>query len=358
MPFNRRKKLIALPVQVVDVPEGVVLKRGATEVAIKGTHAANAVRLVLNATRGEGASPAEIQSLFARTDAPQVYALIKNLTERHLLVPADTKSVLGENGESNFDVFSWNFGQSTAHIMERLNKIRLVIIGVNSISRQLAMSLVSCGHRNHLVLDDPHHRNTRFFSKTGRMKKEEWPATLDRPQSCRTGRPRELGDCLVATSDFGGQRALSEWNKICLDQKVPFLPVMLKNLLGYVGPFVVPGETPCFECLISRQRSHSKNALLEDLTDSVAFDGQGVAGFHPAMATILGDIAAFEITRFFTESFPKREPGQILEVDLLAGKMIGRTVIKVPRCAACSPLHKTSLTSIRKVLFPEDPWAQ
>jgi hypothetical protein len=72
------------------------------------------------------------------------------------------------------------------------------------------------------------------------------------------------------------------------------------------------------------------------------------------MPTILGAIAAFEITRFFSGSLPKREPGQMLEIDLLAGKMMDRTVLKVPRCAACSPLHKSSVTNIKKILFPED----
>jgi len=354
MPLIRRRKLFSLPVQLIAAPEGVIVKRGSTEILIKGTDAARAVRLVLNATRGEGASPGEIRKLFTRVDAAQVDALIKNLAERQLLIPAEAKTVPEGNGESNLDVFFWNFGTSEDRVMAKFNKTRLVIIGVNSISRQLALSLTTSGYLNYRILDHPRHRNMHFFNKDGYLNTEEWPASVHRPEPHSADQRNDLGDCLVATSDLGSQQSLCEWNKICLEQKVKFLPVILKNLIGYVGPLVIPGETPCFECLLSRQRSHSIDAQLEHLIDAVAFEGQEIVGFHPSMATISGDIAAFEISRYFSGSFPKREPGQVIEVDLLAGQMINRTVLKVPRCAACSPLHKSSVTNIKKVLFPED----
>jgi bacteriocin biosynthesis cyclodehydratase domain-containing protein len=358
MHTNRWEQLVALPVHIIEVPEGLLVKRGAIELVIKGTDAAKAVRLVLDATGNGGASRSHIQNLFARSDRKQIDGLIDKLIERHMLAPAEETASSAEVVETNLDIFFSNFGETKERAMRELGKTHLVIVGVNSIARQLVLSLAVCGYSNYLVLDDPRHRNVRFFNEAGKLKKEEWPASLDWPRSFSTSRPNELGDCLVATSDFGGERALCQWNKTCLDHKVKFLPVILKNLMGYVGPFVLPGDTPCFECTISRLRSHSRDAQVEDLIDSVAFDTQRVVGFHPAMATILGAIAAFEITRFFSGSLPKREPGQMLEIDLLAGKMMDRTVLKVPRCAACSPLHKSSVTNIKKILFPDDTRSQ
>ena len=351
MPPVRRKKLISLPVQLISAPEGILVKRGSTEFLVKGSDAAKAIRLVLNATRGAGASSHQIKKLFNRNDADRVDRLIKSLTDRRLLIPYDTNATSKGKGETNLDVFLWDIGESTRYAKGRLNTIRLSIVGVNYISRQLSLSLTASGYLNHVILDQPQHRNRYFFTKAGHLVPDQWPTSVHQRtvDNCD-----DFGDCLIATSDFGSQQSLCEWNRICLEKKVPFLPVILKNLVGYVGPLVISGETPCFECFMARQRSHSIDVQLEHLIDELAFEGQKTIGFHPSMAMSLGDIAAFEVCRFFSDTCAKREPGQIMEVDLLGGRAISRTVLKVPRCAACSPLHRSSVTNIKKVLFPED----
>jgi hypothetical protein len=80
---------------------------------------------------------------------------------------------------------------------------------------------------------------------------------------------------------------------------------------------------------------------------------QSVAGFHPSMATILGDISSFEITRFYGGALPPRKPGTMLEVNLLAGSMTERRLLKVPRCPACSPLNDLSPTSLKLLMNGE-----
>lgn len=138
-----------------------------------------------------------------------------------------------------------------------------------------------------------------------------------------------------------------------MNRTVRFLPVLLKNMIGYVGPMVIPGETACYECLVSRQRSHSVYPDAELRADDVAYAGQMAVGFHPSMATMLGAITAFEISRFYGFSKSEQTPGRFLEVNLFAGTMTGRTVLKVPRCTSCSPLHKISQPNLTKILFPQ-----
>ena len=348
---DKRGKLKALPVQIVEIPGGVVLKRGCTEVTLAGSGTAEAVRMVLNAT-GTGASVRAIRQLFALSSGRDVKELVKNLVERNLLVPSESADSTVNEQESNVDIFFWHFGETARHAIERLNQVRLQIIGVNFISRQLAVSLAACGHRNVEVIDHPQHRNLRLFDGAGELKKEEWPTTLNRPRSWNGGKV-DVRDCLVATSDFGGQQALRRWNKLCIDRRVHFMPVLLKNMIGYVGPLVIPGETACYECFTARQTSHAIETETEHITDKVAFDGQGVVGFHPTMASILGDIAAFELTRFYAEVMPGRKVGRLLEVNLLAGGITERTVLKVPRCAACSPLQTHARTNLTKSVFEE-----
>ena len=349
----RRTKLVALPIHVIQIPDGVILKRGATEVMITGANATEAIRMVLDATGRDGASVGEIRRLFRRTSGVQVDTILSNLDSRRLLVPKNGQASSVNGQESPLDIFFWQFGGTLTGVLEQLNKVRLVIIGVNYISRQLAASLMSCAHKNFTVMDHPRYRNLYMFNKAGKLKQGQWPASVDSPQDWKDSQQSDLGDCLIVTSDFGGRQALCEWNTLCLDQKVHFMPVVLKNMVGYVGPMVIPGETACYECLVSRQRSHSANPEAEFLTDNVAFEGQAVVGFHPSMAAILGDIAAFELTRFYGSVLPEKKAGRLLEVNLLAASMTGRTVLKVPRCAACSPLHKTSQPNLSKAPLSE-----
>jgi bacteriocin biosynthesis cyclodehydratase domain-containing protein len=352
--IDKRKKLVALPMQTVETPEGVILKRGAIEVLISGAQAGQAIRKVLNATGGDGATISELRRLFPQSAKTQVDSIIKNLLDRHLLVVVDDRANLDNAQEDHFDVFFWHFGESRATTMDRFNGIPLTIIGVNSISRQLAFSLTACGHKNFTVIDHPRHRNKSLFDDSGVLRDREWPSSLVRPQAWNDSQQVDMGQCLVATSDFGGQEALCHWNNLCIQQKIHFLPVVLKNMVGYVGPLVIPGETACYECLLNRQRSHSLSPELEGIVDGFAYDGQAIVGFHPAMASMLGDIAVFELTRFYGGSLPEKRPNRLLEVNLIAASMTSRMVLKVPRCSACSPLHTSSETNLSRVLFPDE----
>src|SRR5438309_1492504 len=114
---SKRQRLIALPVQVIEVPEGVVLKRSSTEVMIMGANAARSVRMVLDVTRANGATPKEIRSLFARSARTQVDALIKNLVDRRFLLPADNGMGSLAAQETNLEVFFWNFGEAGERVI-------------------------------------------------------------------------------------------------------------------------------------------------------------------------------------------------------------------------------------------------
>lgn len=347
------KPLRALSMQLIEISDGIILKRGANEVMITGVNAATAVRMVLDATGNGGATPEHIRGLFAPSARAQVDALIRNLLGRRLLEPIDDTAPWPDGRESQLDIFFWQFGVRLDQVMDRLNAIRFTIVGVNTISRQLASALRALGHKNFQILDHPAHRNTRFFGETDRLNEEEWPATLDTPRVFEDAMRNDLGACLIATSDFGGQHALCEWNNLCIERNIHFMPVVLKSMIGAVGPIIIPGETACYACLLSRQRSHSTAPEAEDLVDKAAFAGQTINGFHPSMSAMLGDIACFELTRFYGRVLPEQQAGRLIEVDLLAASMRGRTVIKVPRCTACSPLRKTSPTDLGTVLFPQ-----
>jgi hypothetical protein len=56
------------------------------------------------------------------------------------------------------------------------------------------------------------------------------------------------------------------------------------------------------------------------------------------MASIVADIAAFEVVKFYGGVL-QPQAGALVEVNLLANKMTARKVLKIPRCPACSLLN-------------------
>jgi molybdopterin-synthase adenylyltransferase len=355
MPFDRTsEKLRALPVQLVEVPDGVILRRGSVEIKIGGERAVEVTQIVLAAAAEKDVTLEEICERFAAPDRPAVQHLVEQLIARRLLVPSEAANPTGEGGESSLDIFYWQFGESAARVTERLNSRQTVIMGVNHISRQLAASLTASGVDNFRVVDFPLLRNLRLFDETGRLRAGQWPTCSQPPmdyQEWMEGTELQSLGCLVATSDFGSHQAMREWNKFCVEYQRHFLPVVLQTPIGYVGPLVVPGETACFECLRVRQNSHLQDPDGTRATEGVAFEGQAVTSFHPSMASVLGDIAAIELAKFYSGVLPLWNVGRLIEVNLLSPRLTARKVLKIPRCIVCSPLNTHSSIMAKKVPF-------
>jgi hypothetical protein len=72
-----------------------------------------------------------------------------------------------------------------------------------------------------------------------------------------------------------------------------------------------------------------------------------VIGFHPAMASVLGDLAAFELARLYAPALPNRSVGTQIEVNLLGPRLTSRRILKAPRCRTCSPLLSRPSFSVR-----------
>jgi len=350
------QKLRLLPVQLIASDQSLILKRGRTEIKIDGEGAEEVVALIIEATSGASATLEEIFQQFAAPHRPTVQRLIEHLLDRRILVSAEVEAAPVDIPESGLDIFHWHFGLRTEQVNERLNNQHIAIVGVNGISRQLVTALATAGVEDITVVDYPLLRNVRLFHDDGAVRAPEWPASaqhLIKNYEVWTEKVDldEL-NCLVATSDFGGQHLLRPWNTFCLKHNIHFLPVLLQDLIGSVGPLVVPGETACLECLRARQNAHLRDIEAQRAADYHAFDGQVVTGFHPAMASILGDIAALELSKFYG-GLQGWQVGALIEVNLLATKMTARKVLRIPRCMVCSNLNRRSaITPKKNALMP------
>jgi bacteriocin biosynthesis cyclodehydratase domain-containing protein len=302
------------------------------------------VETIFSATSFGGVSASEICDRFEDEDRQNVEALLAHLIRRGVILP-DTSSISEPGTETNESIFYWHFGVSASSVLDRLRTKRLGILGVNRISHRLADSLKDSGFNHVLVFDHPDLRNLWFFDSDGTIRSDRWTLPQSTPKEW-AGELHQLSlDCLLATSDFGSNSVLLKYNQYCIKHSLHFFPVSLHNFTGHVGPFVVPGETPCLNCLHARQDSNVADYQAHRIIEEASSQGQEVIGFHPAMASILADLAAFELTKIYSGVIPFR-PGILVRVNLLKDEMNRIKLLKVPRCIECSPLNSTPSITI------------
>jgi bacteriocin biosynthesis cyclodehydratase domain-containing protein len=305
---------------------------------------------VLSAAGDGGATREEIAGLFAAPDRPGVERLVDHLVSRRLLVPAGEAPAAADD-ESNLDVFYWHFDRRREEVQRDLGHRRILLVGVNELSRRCGEALADAGLGCAAVVDDPPLGNPALTEGRNGTGGARWPDRLPRPVAVEAWRetfdPAGV-DCLIATAEFGGQHLLRRWNAFCVDRELRFLPVLLQDLVGSIGPLVIPGETACLECLRARQNSHLEDPASQRAAELRAEEGRKTVAFHPLMVSVLGEVAAFELLKYFA-GIPEWRVGCLLEMSLLAGSLRSRRVLKVPRCAVCSPLNRRSSVTPRGV---------
>jgi thiazole/oxazole-forming peptide maturase SagC family component len=190
------------------------------------------------------------------------------------------------------------------------------------------------------VVDEPTFRNVRFFDDGERLISQRWGLCAPEPfETWKDALPSGETTCLVVCSDFGGLQRLAEWNALAHGRGWHFLPVVLQNAVGLVGPLVIPGETACFQCLLVREEANSPSVAIKRATEVFAFEGQLIAAYHPSMASALGDVAAMELTKHYAYGWTSAAIGNAIEVNLLTATMQPRPILQAPNCPVCSPLN-------------------
>ncbi|RMH06924.1 MAG: hypothetical protein D6704_06110 [Nitrospirae bacterium] len=339
-------RLRHLPFQWVDQKDGVIVKRGCSEVKISGSGAAHVLRIIFAKTAGDGATPEEICCHFAQPYRATVRHVVDELTDRRFLVNAEGPDLALDGSETPLDILYWHFDATAHAVADRLNQKTVALVGVNAVSAQLLHTLTTSGVRNITLVDHPLLRHYSACNPRGwwnaspalapPLPFSEWlPNVQETPP-----------DCIVVAAETECRTLFQEINAFCLRHSCHWLPVYLHNVRGYIGPFVIPGETACYECLLARWNSHTSPPWT-----AIDPPDPHIVGFHPSMAFLLGDLAAFELTRRYSQILPPSPVGTLIEVNLLAMQLIARKVLKVPRCPSCSSMKCTSSITLDRDAF-------
>ncbi len=334
-----------LPLQVIAFSDGYILRRGSEQFTIVGAEAGDLIR-VLGTLMQEGSfSLASVTQMFSAPDQEKVKFIIRQLARRGMVVADNDAHPEDESAE---DVFYWNYGSHTQDVVRELNDLHIALVGVGQLCLAIAGALANSGLRAVKVVDDLLLRTQTLFKENtftgagGRrglamevLTSKDW-----------ISRENTANSCLIACSDFGGRQLLLPWNEVCVEKNIAFLPVVIKDFTGWTGPLVIPGETPCFQCLCARQNMHLEayETLIED---AVSKEQIAVAG-HPVMYGVLANLAVMRLLGYLGK-FPTENPDHVLELDFNTGRSESRRVLKIPRCPVCSTLNSYPETDLLPV---------
>ena len=299
-------QLRALPVERIAEADALTLKRGCTTVRIDGEHAPEIVGAILDLAGGDGRTEDELVESFPPEMQESIRSLVGALRARRLLLPADAVDSAAA-AESPLDVFYWHFGLPDEPSPVPPRDELVVVVGENRTATRLCELLDEAGFRELVVVDEQ--------------------AALD-----------DRVPAVVAAVSEGGFGPLRAWNELALERELPFLPVVVEDLVAYVGPLVVPYETACFECFLRRRYSNLDEAKAREAVELRA-GGAQVVGLHPAISAVAAGAAALELSKFFIPWRSAQQAGYLLTFNLLASRSGRHRVLKVPRCPGCSSLR-------------------
>lgn len=352
--MDRQEQIVtALPVQIVDLPDGVLIRRGATQLRIAGSGLRLVLELIFSLAGAGGTSRVEIRDLvvprFPDLTESALDSLFDSLMACRLLqiIGSNDVALQSRDSDPSIQVFRWDCGIADGRA---LGDARIVILGVNRITRRIRSALASCGIDHAVVIDDPLLRSARLFHQDGTLDMALWGHSIPGRQEDSSQVFQSDTDLLMAASEVGNQQAFRSWNQFAVERKIAFLPVLLADQIGQIGPLVQPGQGPCLECLRARQNAALDRAELLRAAEETSHLHQDAIGFLPPAADILGEIAAVEAVKYWMSPRRFDMVGQMLDVDLLTPSIVRRKVLKIPRCRVCGPTGQRTSARLSKTL--------
>ncbi len=330
-----QNKLFTYPLDILESPSGIQLVRGANRFVITNERASTIVKLII-ALSNKGIYLEDLLSEFSEPDKNLVSSLLEALVDRRLAYYAEqATSIYGE--ESPQDIFIWHFNKTPSDFQTEINQAEILLAGVNLLSLNVYDCLIRSGFSNITFIDDPLLRNIRLFDDLGNVKDMPDLGALIISETDIEEKFDKQKTLLMPCSDFGGKSAFRVWNRKAFDHNIRMLPVIMHDLRGLIGPYIIPNSSPCYECLISRENANLSDIQEENIFSENAHRVQLTSSsYTDAMLQALAGMAVMEVIKIFT-SIMLCPTSELIDISLLEPSLKRHPVLKIPRCECCSP---------------------
>jgi bacteriocin biosynthesis cyclodehydratase domain-containing protein len=144
-------------------------------------------------------------------------------------------------------------------------------------------------------------------------------------------------DFVICGAGHESLRLLDQVNEACLDHNIPWTSCFLGGIESIFGPTVFPGKTACYKCYQLRLRACSpepESRLEVDGPNQNNCDGLRMENLTFGEG-ILGNLSALEAFKVITGAGDYFAAGEILVIDIYAGRWEKHSVLRKPWCPSC-----------------------
>lgn len=321
------QKIKSYPIKINKTFDGTILSRGIAKFKISDELLFETIEKIITLTK-ESITQDWLIAQFDIEQQSVVQDLLKILIDKNIIYFVNQDDDESLEQSIPHDIFYWHFRQSTHQQRKILGEIKLLLIGNSETSYHLHHSLKFSGFNDISYVNDPALsciKNINIHINKEMISLNHFLAENNKKY-----------DGVIFSSDFNEISRAQFWNKFCLDNNWQFMPIILNNLQCHIGPFVIPHDTACYECLLKRQNS---NLYLPELA---AIDMEprqastpNIHGYHPLMPSISASIAAMQLASIYTKIPPYNNIGKLTTIDFVKYEMKNHKVLRLPRCKSC-----------------------
>lgn len=285
---------------------------------------------------------------------------ISQLCKFHLVEDAGNKTMLSasevERYERNLSFFSL-FVDEKFKPQEKLKNSRVLLIGLGGGGSQLVYSLLSLGVGHIKAIDfdkvKRHNLNRQILYTENDIGRLKVHAALKRAKEIQPNSTFEVVndridsfekadkyirdiDVVLLTAD-GPVYYIYKWvNEVCVKRKIPWISFGVVETRAMAGPFVIPGQTLCYNCNVEEKLA-KEPLFLEDVKlinkNPEIFERYVQPSVIPVFG-ILANYIAMDLLYFLTGIKEPTLKNKMLVFDSEKGKF-GFENLSAKRCSLC-----------------------
>jgi ribosomal protein S12 methylthiotransferase accessory factor len=162
----------------------------------------------------------------------------------------------------------------------------------------------------------------------------------------------DKSELIIVVEDYQNIELFDFVNKVCFEKKKSWIRMSFDDDLGYLGPLVVPGRTPCFNCCELRLVTNSPNYEYELWRNKDRIP-KAKLRVPEIFADFLSAICSREILRYLIHNEEQETVGNLIVFDTHVLNYTKHKVIQHPNCIYCNATglqKKSDSKSLHKLL--------
>lgn len=320
--------LTSLPAKVVKTPEAVFVIRGLTKIKFSNKKLYEPIDTIIACLSKNPITEKDLLASFSKDLHCELIQAVEVLVKNNIIsyIQLNDECQINEKNKIE-DIFYWHFQTNSKEVKKRLNEITLAVVGINEFSTCLLKMLQKTGFSQYFLISDPILNEYPLAYQVENQNNIAVTNWLDISKNI---------NCIVAIASLNQKQALINWGRISTSLGAYFYPILVNNLRVYLGPYIMPGHTPCYNCVIQRMASNIV-PYYPQAVDSIvenSFFYQDINGYHPCMVDATASFATMDIMNQIC-NLTTSVRNSITDLCLIKQEALNVKVLRSPGCLVC-----------------------